>query len=265
MEYARLTMKNKEAYDRDGYLLVPSFFSNEEIDLLYAIAKEDVIIRKTTYDRTDKEGLSTRLSLWFSLDDSIYSLFARCARMVSGVELLLGGKPGHFHSKLMQKEPRVGGAWEWHQDYGYWYNDGFLYPDMLSVLTALTAATKENGCLQVLKGSHKIGRVEHGVAGGQVGADIERVEAARRHLELVYLEMNPGDSLFFHCNLLHRSDSNRSDSARWSLISAYNLISNIPLKGNNTSSYTPIKNVSDDSILTGNAKGISEEVNFKSR
>jgi hypothetical protein len=29
----------------------------------------------------------------------------------------------------MQKEPRVGGAWEWHQDYGYWYKNGFLYPE----------------------------------------------------------------------------------------------------------------------------------------
>ncbi len=39
----------------------------------------------------------------------------------------------HFHSKLMQKEPRVGGAWEWHQDYGYWYKNEFLFsrPDDL--------------------------------------------------------------------------------------------------------------------------------------
>lgn len=265
MKYPRLTIKDKEAYDRDGYLLVRSFFSKEEIDLLYGIAKEDVLIRKTTYDRTDKEGLSTRLSLWFSLDDSIYSHFARCARMVSGVGLLLGGEPAHYHSKLMQKEPRVGGAWEWHQDYGYWYNNGFLYPDMLSVLTALTPATKENGCLQVIKGSHKIGRVEHGVAGGQAGADDERVKEALNRLELAYVEMNPGDSLFFHSNLLHRSDSNRSDSPRWSLISAYNLITNVPYKGDNTSSYTPIQTVPDDYILAGKAKGISEEVNFNTK
>src|SRR5690606_9371471 len=112
---------------------------------------QDAIIQKTTYDREDKEGLKTKLSLWYSLDDSIYSLLARCERIVDGVALFLGGEPAHFHSKLMQKEPKVGGAWEWHQDYGYWYRDGFLYPQMLSVLTALTAANRENGCLQVLK------------------------------------------------------------------------------------------------------------------
>lgn len=265
MAYRKLTDKDKDAYDRDGYLLIPSFFNKQEIDLLYGIAKEDVIIRKTTYDRTDKEGLSTRLSLWFSLDNSIYSLFARCDRMVSGAQLLLGGEPAHFHSKLMQKEPRVGGAWEWHQDYGYWYNDGFLFPHMLSVLTALTPATKENGCLQVIKGSHHLGRLEHGTAGGQVGADVERVEEARKRMDLVYVEMNPGDSLFFHSNLLHRSDSNRSDSARWSLITAYNLITNKPYKGTNTSSYTPIEKVPDHFIDPAHAHGISEQVEFKSK
>ncbi|HTF31469.1 MAG TPA: phytanoyl-CoA dioxygenase family protein [Flavitalea sp.] len=263
MNYRKLTLRDKETFDRDGYLLVPSFFLKEEIDRLYGIAKDDVIIKKNLYDREDKEGLRTKLSLWYSLDDSIYSLMARCERMVSGVQLLLGGEPAHFHSKLMQKEPRVGGAWEWHQDYGYWYRDGFLYPDMLSVLTALTPATKQNGCLQVITGSHKIGRTEHGFAGEQVGADIERVDEARKRMELVYVEMEPGDSLFFHCNLLHRSDSNRSDFARMSLISAFNLISNKPFKGNNTSSYTPIEKVPDNFILQAKTTGISEDVDFK--
>lgn len=263
MNYKKLTLKDKEIFDKEGYLLVRSFFEKEEIDKLYGIAKGDVLMNKKTYDRGDKEGLKTKLSLWYSLDDSVYSLMARCERMVSGVELLLNGEPAHFHSKLMQKEPKVGGAWEWHQDYGYWYGDGFLFPDMLSVLTALTPATRENGCLQVLRGSQKMGRIEHGFAGEQVGANMERVEEARRRMELVYVEMNPGDTLFFHSNLLHRSDSNRSNSARWSLISAYNLITNRPFKGNNTSSFTPVKKVPDSSILKAETKGISEAVDFK--
>ena len=262
MNYIRLTSQDKDVFDKDGYLLIRNFFSHDEIERLSEIATNDVLIDQNMYDRGDKEGLKTKLSLWFSLDDSIYSLMARCERMVSGVELLLGGEPAHFHSKFMKKEPKVGGAWEWHQDYGYWYRDGFLFPDMLSVLTAVTPATRENGCLQVLKGSHRLGRIEHGFTGEQVGADQERVNAAMKEMELVYAEMNPGDSLFFHSNLLHRSDSNRSESARWSLISAYNLISNKPFKGNNTSSYTPIEKVADSSILQANLKGISDTVNF---
>jgi ectoine hydroxylase-related dioxygenase (phytanoyl-CoA dioxygenase family) len=133
---------------------------------------------------------------------------------------------------------------------------------MLSVLTALTSSNKENGCLQVIKGSHKMGRIDHGFAGEQVGADMERIEEARKRMELVYVEMNPGDTLFFHSNLLHRSDSNHSDFARWSLISAYNLISNRPFKGKNTSSYTSIEKVEDKMILETNLKGISEKADF---
>lgn len=262
MNYKQLTSKDKETFDEEGYLLIPSFFKKEEVDMLYGIAKDDAIISKNRYDRGDKEGLRTKLTLWYSLDDSIYSLMARCERMVSGVELLLGGEPAHFHSKLMQKEPKVGGAWEWHQDYGYWYRDGFLFSDMLSVLTALTPATRENGCLQVIKGSHKMGRIEHNFAGEQVGADMERVEEAGKQMELVYVEMNPGDTLFFHSNLLHRSDSNLSEFARWSMISAYNLISNKPFKGNNTSSYTPIEKVPDSLILEAKANGMSEKADF---
>ena len=262
MNYKKLTLKDKETFDKDGYLIVPSFFKKEEVDMLYGIAKDDTVIDKKMYDRGDKEGLRTKLALWYSLDDNIYSLIARSERIVSGVELLLGGEPAHFHSKLMQKEPKVGGAWEWHQDYGYWYRDGFLFPDMLSVLTALTPATQENGCLQVIKGSHRLGRIEHGFAGEQVGADMERVEEARKRMELVYVEMNPGDTLFFHSNLLHRSDSNRSEFARWSLISAYNLITNKPFKGKNTSSYTPIEKVQDSIILQAQANGMSEKADF---
>jgi ectoine hydroxylase-related dioxygenase (phytanoyl-CoA dioxygenase family) len=162
----------------------------------------------------------------------------------------------------MQKEPKVGGAWEWHQDYGYWYRDGFLYPQMLSVLTALTASTKENGCLQVIKGSHLMGRIDHGFSGEQVGANQERVDEALNRLELLYVEMEAGDTLFFHSNTLHRSDANNSDSPRWSLISAYNLITNKPYKGDNTSSTTPIEVVKDDALLQSSSEGIKEDANF---
>lgn len=265
MNFKKLNAKDKAAFDENGFVLIPSFFNKEEIDLLYGIAINDTIISKNAYDRGDKEGLRTKLSLWYSLDDSVYSLIARSERIVSGAQLLLGGEVGHFHSKLMQKEPKIGGAWEWHQDYGYWYRDGFLYPHMLSVLTALTPSTKENGCLQIIKGSHKIGRIEHVFAGEQVGADMERVEVAEKQLGLIHVEMNPGDTLFFHGNLLHRSDSNRSDSARWSFISAYNLLSNKPFKGTNTSSYTPIQQVKDHDILQAKAMSISEQSDFNHR
>jgi ectoine hydroxylase-related dioxygenase (phytanoyl-CoA dioxygenase family) len=141
---------------------------------------------------------------------------------------LLGDEVYHYHHKMMLKEPKIGGAWEWHQDYGYWYNNGCLFPDMASCLIAVDRATKANGCLQVIPGSHKMGRIEHGQTGDQTGADLQRVEMALERMNLVYCELEPGDAIFFHGNLLHRSDQNTSNDPRWSLICCYNTRHNDP-------------------------------------
>jgi ectoine hydroxylase-related dioxygenase (phytanoyl-CoA dioxygenase family) len=181
------------------------------------------------------------------------------------VDLLLDGDTPvcHFHSKLMQKEPRVGGAWEWHQDYGYWYKNEFLFPDqMISVMVAITEATKENGCLQVIGGSHKMGRVEHGFAGDQVGASQHYVNLALKTMPLVYVELKPGDALFFHSNLLHRSAPNLSETARWSLISCYNRQANVGYNEPNGSHTIPVSVVPDEALLQWTGGGVQESSGF---
>ncbi len=204
-------------FHEDGYVIVPGFFSKAEIDKLYGIAIGDTVIHQHAVDLNDQSGKKTKLTLWFKPGDDVYSLLLRSNRMVNSVAKLLDSNAPicHFHTKLMQKEPKVGGAWEWHQDYGYWYKNQFLFPDQLvSVMIALTEANKANGCLQVIKGSHKLGRVNHGFAGEQVGADMVMVEHALKTMEHVYVEIQPGDALFFHSNLLHRSEANTSDKAK---------------------------------------------------
>lgn len=258
----QFTKEHLDTYHRDGYVVVKNFFSEEEVGLLYEVATSDTLLQQKSYDRTDASGLKTKLALWYALDDSLYSQFASSARTVEAVEQLLGGRAAHYHSKLMQKEPKKGGAWEWHQDYGYWYkNNGFLFPDMLSALTALTPATRANGCLQMIRGSHKMGRVEHGFTGEQVGADLEKVNEALKIMPLDYLEMEPGDTAFFHCNTLHASAANLSDKPRWSIITAYNLASNKPYKDIHECSYTPIMPFEGD-LLEEAGRGISEGADF---
>lgn len=263
----RFTTEHLDTYNRDGFVVVRNLFSEAEVERLYTLATSDELISARSLDRIDASGLKTKLTLWYALDDSLYSQFVRSARIVAGVEQILGGRAAHYHSKLMQKEPRTGGAWEWHQDYGYWYkNNGFLFPDMLSVLTALTPATPENGCLQIIRGSHKMGRIEHGrfggpIAGEQVGADMEKVNEALRIMPLDFLEMQPGDTAFFHCNTLHASAANRSDKPRWSIITAYNLATNKPYKDVHQSSYTPIE-AFDGDLLMEEMAGLSLEADF---
>ena len=66
--------------------------------------------------------------------------------------------------------------------------------------------------------------------------------------------MQPGDTLFFHCNLLHRSDQNRSEHARWSMICCYNAARNDPYKESHHPRYTPLAKVADSAVREAGLK-----------
>jgi len=235
-------------YHHDGYVIAKSFFSRAEVDLLSRSSREDHELDKRSFGRNDGEGGTVRLSLWNHPGDGIYGMFARCERMVHSVEKLLGGEVYHYHSKMIMKDAKVGGAWAWHQDYGYWYQNGVLFPDLCSVSIAVDSATRENGCLQVIPGSHHCGRINHVLSGEQAGADMERVNEILKRLPLVYCVMEPGDAVFFHSNLLHRSDQNISELPRWSMICCYNSARNNPYKESHHPCYTPLQVVPDSKI-----------------
>ena len=243
-----LSDEQVKTYRRDGYVTVRGMFDAEEIDLLRRTALADRELDKHSFGRADGEGGTVRLSLWNHPGDNIYGMFARCRRIVDSAEKVLDGEVYHYHSKMILKDAKVGGAWAWHQDYGYWYHFGVLFPLLTSVTIAVDPATRENGCLQVLKGSHLMGRIEHKLTGDQAGAELERVNEALKRLELIYCEAEPGDATFFDCNLLHRSDQNRSDKPRWSLICCYNAARNDPYKDAQHPRYTPLGKVDDAAV-----------------
>jgi hypothetical protein len=248
------------SFSRDGYLIIKNLFTKPEIDKLYDVALSDDAMKKNALDLNDQSGKKTKLSLWFTPGNDVFGYMTRSKRVLEAITPLLDSDSPvcHFHSKLMQKEPRVGGAWEWHQDYGYWYKNQFMFPDQLiSVMVALTEANKANGCLQVIKGSHKLGRVNHGFAGEQVGADRVFVNNALKTMELVYCELQPGDALIFHSNLLHRSEANLSDKPRWSIISCYNSQSNLAYNETSTAYKVPVNVVPDEAILEWQAESLS--------
>jgi len=260
MSFKRFNPDQIADFHRDGYVLVRNFCSQQETDKLYKTAIEDDAMRKNALDLNDLSGKKTKLSLWFTPGNDVFGYLTRSEKIINSVAQLLDSDAPvcHFHSKLMQKEPKVGGAWEWHQDYGYWYKNQFMFPDQLiSVMVALTHANKENGCLQVIKGSHKLGRVNHGFSGEQVGADMTMVDNALQTMELVYSELNPGDALFFHSNLLHRSEANLSDHPRWSIISCFSSQSNLAYNETSTSWKTPVDIVPDEAILEWEAESLS--------
>ena len=237
------------AYLRNGFVTVPKLLDTESSQLLRNIAKADAAIQHDRAGRDDGEGGTVELVVRNEVsDDTIYGAVVRSAGIVRRMEQLLDGEVYHYHHKMILKEPRIGGAWAWHQDYGYWYDNGCLLPLLASCMIAVDRATRENGCLQVLRGSHLMGRMNHGPVGDQTGADPERVAAAMDRFDTVYCELEPGDAVFFDCNLLHRSDQNKSDNARWAFIACYNAARNDPYKDSRHPRYAPLEVWPDERI-----------------
>ena len=243
-----LAERHLAEYREKGFILARRMFDAEEIGHLRKAAKEDRVLDQHSLGRDDGAGNVVRLALWNHPGDTLYGMFARCDSIVTSAERILGGEVYHYHSKMIMKDARVGGAWAWHQDYGYWYQNGVLFPLLCSAFIAVDPATRENGCLQVIEGSHHLGRIDHILTGDQAGADPARVKEILTRLPLVHVEMEPGDVLFFDCNLLHRSDENRSEHPRWSMICCYNAARNDPYKDSHHPRYTPLQKVSDSAI-----------------
>jgi ectoine hydroxylase len=236
-------------FNRDGYLHVGGLFTPDEVAAMLAAVEGGERVAGSTYTSKDANGRASRLALWFELGDDIWAAASTCPRVVNNMRILLGEEIAFFHGKVMLKEAHTGGAWEWHQDYGYWYLQGYAFPRLISVFVALDPATRENGCLQVLKGSHRLGRLDHGRVGSQTGADPARIQEIETLFERVHCEMAPGDALFFHCNMLHSSAPNDSDHDRRSFIMCYNALANPQFAEKKTSEQRPCPVGPDDAIL----------------
>ncbi len=248
MSYFKPSAEDLQSFEKEGFLIVEKLFDKEEAGLLKDIAKADKAMDDESRALKDATGGSSKLMLRNELRDDLYSTVVRSRRIVDTMESMLGGEVYHYHHKMMLKEPRVGGAWEWHQDYGYWYNNGCLFPYMASCMIAVDRASRVNGCLQVIPGSHLMGRIEHGVVGTQTGADTTRVEALLERVPAIHVELNAGDAVFFHSNLLHCSGPNKSDFSRWTLICCYNAARNDPYKKSHHPSYSPLEKVADERV-----------------
>ena len=235
-------------FSNDGYIIKKNLFSEDEINKLKKFIESSSDKKNDARETRSSTG-KLSITLWDHPSDDLFGKFSTNERIVKPMEEYLGDEVYHYHSKIIWKKPGDGG-FDWHQDYGYWYHNACLYPDMGSCFIMLDRATKENGCLKVLKGSHKVGRIGHGVSDTpEKTADMERIAELEKRHESVYITAEPGDVLFFHANLLHSSDENKSSDSRRTLIVCFNTKSNNPYKDSGHARYSPIEVSSYNSIM----------------
>ena len=101
----------------------------------------------------------------------------------------------------------------WHQDSAYLEKECDQHL-IVTVWTALTRATEENGCLEVVPDHHKRGMLRHHNIRGRTYLDIP--EYAEQP-ESVLLPAEPGDMIIMTNLTPHRSGPNRTDETRWSV------------------------------------------------
>jgi ectoine hydroxylase-related dioxygenase (phytanoyl-CoA dioxygenase family) len=127
---------------------------------------------------------------------------------------LLGGPVRFWHDQLFCKPAHHGGVVAWHQDYSYWTRTQPLAH--LTCWIGLDDATRQNGCLQYIPGSHLWPDLPiTGLAG-----DMEAIHAVlnaeqRQQFDAaVAVELRKGEASFHHPRLVHGSFANHSNRAR---------------------------------------------------
>ena len=197
-------------FDRDGFAIAKGVFTGEilsemqaEYDRIVAQLERsgEEINARWHGTPSDSVVLHTHNVQQFSavwLKALLHEPFLDCARAILGDDVVL------HHTKLFCKPPEKGAPFPMHQDWVYFPSEK---DTMIAGIIHLREATDEMGCLRVVPGSHKMGRVAD--SGGQ-----EEFASQYPIEESVALEAEPGDIAFFHYLTVHGSKPNTSDKTR---------------------------------------------------
>ncbi|GFO22437.1 phytanoyl-coa dioxygenase domain-containing protein 1-like protein [Plakobranchus ocellatus] len=234
--------------DGMGFLTVPNFFYKDELDacrrdvgkcvedLAQALFKagkikdlhEDAGLfeRLTLIEReyADANVLLHRPRTKHYLYEGFRNLWAN-ERLLNLIEQLLG--PNIMGNPVWNLRPKVPSneslVIPWHQDAAYTGNElyGLLVP---TAWIPLLDATKENGCLEVVRGGHRTGRVAR-----HIGCykdtwylslpedEMEQVLEVDLNKDKVLCELSYGSLVIFNNMVPHRGLENTSNSIRWSM------------------------------------------------
>lgn len=141
-------------------------------------------------------------------------------RLVVPMEDLLGTRVALFTDKLNLKRPRIGSGFRWHQDAPYWAHASPHVTRLPNVMLTLDDSDPTNGCLRLLRGSHREGYLPSEEGNGELGALFTHSAAVAR-FPAVELDLPAGSLCFFHPFTVHGSAANPSGRERRALVLTY--------------------------------------------
>ncbi len=218
----RLVLSDEEVnrYREDGYVLLRGVFPRDEADLFRREAHELIgrLQRRQSVDATwgsareIKGAEDTRLLHCHNVQfhSALFTRLLTDPRLVDPVADLIGPNVQLHHDKLFIKPPEKGSPFPMHQDYPFFPHEKHT---VLAAIIHFDDAPLEKGCVRLLRGSHKLGPVEHLTEGSyHLPLDEHPIEEAEP------AEARAGDVLIFSYLTIHGSAVNTSDEARTTLL-----------------------------------------------
>ena len=235
MASIELSDRDREQYAEEGYVVLRGFFGPEDLSPLMErflqivrgqceipeemLVMKDVMVVKGAVDpETEESGVAKVQD--FHNDPVLFERYSKNPRLLDLMESLLGPDLEVIHTMLINKPPGVDGRHPFHQDLLYF---PFRPADwIVGTSTALEEVTRENGCLEVIPGSHKGDLMEHENPDWEhLNIGYFGVKGMEGEPERVYLEMQPGDMVLFHPQLIHGAGRNRTDGFRRTILTHY--------------------------------------------
>jgi len=167
--------------------------------------------------------------------------------LVERLRQLLGDElycPLAHHNCIMTKAPEYSSETGWHQDIRYW---SFQERELVNVWLALGEERPENGCLKVIPGTHRVL-----FSADRFDSDLFLRTDLPENRELiqqeVFVELSPGDVLFFHCRTFHAASRNETDRTKYSVVFTFRGTNNPPTPGSRSASLPELVIHSGDTV-----------------
>jgi ectoine hydroxylase-related dioxygenase (phytanoyl-CoA dioxygenase family) len=167
-----------------------------------------------TADRS--EEMLQIMEMWHY--DEVYRQLLYHEPLLDIAESLIGSNIQLFHDQALYKPARHGGEVPWHQDNGYWR---CTPSNLVSIWMALDDADEENGCMNVIPGSHLESAPDHDRAVSEKGELPALLQANVEENRAAPVPLKAGYAMVHHCLMLHQTNPNRSQRRRRAMVIHY--------------------------------------------